>query len=70
MKPEMVERPIAAICGDNIALPANVVGCGEPIYTCAEVYRCTDCNVPFHKDCAVRHFTQVLTQEDVEKVQK
>ena len=54
-KPEY-QRPVCAICGQNPVLPAGRVGCGQPIYTCAEVYRCTDCGVPFHRECAVKHF--------------
>lgn len=48
--------PTAAICGQNPCFPPERMGCGEPIDTCAEVYRCTECSVPFHKKCAERHF--------------
>ena len=51
-----IERAPAAICGANATFPAERVGCGLPIGTCAEVYRCTDCSVPFHRDCANAHF--------------
>ena len=50
------QRPMCAICGQNSVFPASRIGCGEPIYTCAEVYRCTDCGVPFHRECAIKHF--------------
>ena len=53
-----MERPVCAICGQNPVFPAERLGCGKPIYTCAEVYRCTDCMTPFHRDCARRHFEQ------------
>jgi hypothetical protein len=48
--------PTAAICGQNSLFPPERMGCGEPIATCAEVYRCTECSVPFHKKCAEKHF--------------
>lgn len=49
--------PVAATCGANpIVPPERLGGCGDPIYTCAEVYRCTECGVPFHRACADRHF--------------
>lgn len=50
------EHPTAAICGQNILFPPERMGCGQPIETCAEVYRCTECSVPFHKACADKHF--------------
>ncbi len=57
MQEEAARRPVLAdTCGANQILPAARVGCGKPIETCAEVYRCTDCTVPFHRECAVRHF--------------
>lgn len=53
----MNSRPVAAICGENpIGLPASRVGCGREILTCAEVFRCADCGIPFHRECAKRHF--------------
>ncbi len=64
-KPEY-QRPVCATCGQNNVFPASRIGCGQPIYTCAEVYRCTDCGVPFHRDCALRHFgTHVPHNVDV-----
>lgn len=48
--------PTAAICGQNTVFPPERMGCGQPIATCAEVYRCTECSVPFHKRCAEKHF--------------
>ena len=50
------ERPVCATCGENVIFPAARVGCGKPIYTCNEVYRCTECHTPFHHECAVQHF--------------
>jgi hypothetical protein len=49
-------RFVHSVCGYNTILPAERVGCGEPMHTCAEVYRCTDCGTPFHRSCAVKHF--------------
>lgn len=51
----------AATCGENkfaleLGMPANRLGCGERIETCAEVFRCTDCRTPFHHACALKHF--------------
>jgi len=43
-------------CGQNPSHPADAVGCGKAIDTEADVYRCTDCGVPFHRVCAVLHF--------------
>ena len=52
------------ICGENSTLPANFVGCGKPINPFVEhVYRCTDCDVPFHKECAKKHFADEKTPE-------
>lgn len=45
----------ADICGRNPVLAASLLGCGKPILTCAEVYRCVNCQTPFHKDCLHRH---------------
>lgn len=45
----------ADICSRNPVLAASVLGCGQPIMTCAEVYRCVDCQTPFHKDCLHKH---------------
>ena len=50
------ERAPAAICGQNPILPSIRVGCGQRIETCAEVYRCADCETPFHKDCIKKHW--------------
>lgn len=50
--------PACAVCGENPFIAATEAGCGLPIKTCAEVYRCTDCDVPFHKECAKKHFAE------------
>ena len=50
---------MAAICGKSLVdtgLKPSRIGCGNPIMTCVEVYRCTDCQTPFHRICAKRHF--------------
>jgi len=49
-----VTRPI--VCGENPLGVASAVGCGKPIESDAEVYRCTDCTTPFHRVCAIQHF--------------
>jgi len=53
------------ICGQNGILDADLVGCGQIIWETHEVYRCTDCCVPFHRHCAKKHFESgnVLTPE-------
>jgi hypothetical protein len=49
-------RAPAAICGQNPIFPSDRLGCGQRIETCIEVYRCADCETPFHKDCIRKHF--------------
>lgn len=39
------------ICGIN-----GFMGCGEQIERIAELYRCTDCGIAFHKPCILSHF--------------
>lgn len=56
-----METAPAAICGENpvalkLGMSARCLGCGERIATCAEVFRCTDCLTPFHRECARKHF--------------
>lgn len=47
----------ALICGENTTpIDADLVGCGKPIERPEDVYRCTDCAVPFHRACAIKHF--------------
>jgi hypothetical protein len=38
-------------------------GCGAQIANGARVYRCTDCDVPFHKDCLKKHCEDDLARE-------
>ncbi len=60
-----MSEPVA-ICGQNrFFQPLTVGGCGAPILTVGELYRCADCSVPFHRDCLRAHFTKVITDEDV-----
>lgn len=55
-QPEPKDGP-AAICGEApVPIDPDLIGCGKPIMTAAEIYRCTDCDVPFHKACAIKHF--------------
>lgn len=66
----MTARPVAATCGESptsrsLGMTAERLGgCGEPIATCAEVYRCVDCDVPFHRGCARRHFSVSKDEKD------
>src|SRR5689334_21384677 len=48
----LLDRQIRVeICGYGTFL-----GCGGEITDV--VYRCTDCNAPFHRQCAIRHFDE------------
>lgn len=54
-------------CGENIGpVDADLVGCGKPIESQSDVYRCTHCGVPFHRDCAEIHFAE--TSESASRV--
>ena len=55
----MTERAPAAVCGENTVFPAKRLGCGQRIETCHDVYRCTHCTTPFHRQCADKHFGAV-----------
>lgn len=58
------------LCGFNtIGIDSDLVGCGQPIYMLKDVYRCADCDVPFHKSCIRKHFSDgnVITQEIVDE---
>lgn len=46
------------ICGVHHDLGNKSIGCGEGFITHRQVYRCTDCGVPFHKHCAMKHFNK------------
>lgn len=44
------------VCGGGHWLPPNVNrGCGEPILDPEDLYRCVDCDVPFHRRCLLKH---------------
>src|SRR6185437_11921707 len=60
------------ICGRNRLLDADFVGCGQPIVLVSELYRCTHCDVPFHKKCILKHFESdnVITQEIVDEQER
>jgi hypothetical protein len=63
----------ALICGTNCSpIPADMVGCGKPIASLNALYRCTHCDVPFHKECADKHFQgdNVLTEEMVVEIER
>lgn len=58
-----------AICGENPVFPARIVGCGKSIDGWESAYRCTHCDVVFHKECAERHFAgQVLSQDMIDSM--
>lgn len=44
------------LCGQNELFPPERVGCGQPITREIDVFRCTDCATPFHRECAKAHF--------------
>lgn len=48
-------------CGCNNTFPATRLGCGEEISWAHEVYRCCDCQTPFHKSCLHKHCADELT---------
>jgi hypothetical protein len=56
------------ICGGSDRIVAFGVGCGEPILSVAAFYRCAQCDVPMHRDCLRKHFSQdgplTLTQQE------
>ena len=67
----MIEAGTAAppVCGENHVFPARLAGCGESISSWQEVYRCTHCDIPFHKDCANRHFSdQSITKDQIDSM--
>lgn len=37
--------------------------CAEPIQQSYQVYRCTDCSMAFHQDCAKLHFASVPSKD-------
>lgn len=44
-------------CGDNASLPIEeVCGCGQQIHTPKDLFRCGDCEIPFHRQCLQEHF--------------
>jgi hypothetical protein len=52
-KPNGLPRQLE--CGQNSVLEADLVGCGKAIND-SEIFRCVDCSVPFHRECARKHF--------------
>lgn len=44
------------ICGGSERVVKFGVGCGKPIGSLDELYRCATCNVPMHVGCLRRHF--------------
>lgn len=44
-------------CGENASLPIEeVCGCGQQIHTAKDLFRCGDCEIPFHRQCLKKHF--------------
>lgn len=49
---------LSARCGQNIAVSDKEAGgCGGHLQP-QDIYRCADCDTPFHKQCIRRHFEQ------------
>jgi hypothetical protein len=44
------------ICGGSESVVRFGVGCGKPIRSVEDLYRCATCNVPMHVGCLRRHF--------------
>lgn len=38
-------------------------GCGKPIESVRELFRCADCKVPFHHYCLIAHFADGKPRE-------
>jgi hypothetical protein len=53
-----LELCVPVVCGQNNLFPAERVGCGCAITRETDVFRCTDCGTPFHRECAKAHFGQ------------
>lgn len=51
-----IELCVPVVCGQNSLFPPERVGCGCTILRETDVFRCTDCGTPFHRDCAKAHF--------------
>lgn len=50
-------------CGWNRhGIKYEAVGCGREIHYPKDVYRCVDCNTPFHRDCLHKHCESELAQ--------
>jgi hypothetical protein len=45
------------------------MGCGRPIETIRDLYRCAECAEPFHRDCIQRHFAATPAPDSVEERQ-
>ena len=54
------------VCGAGGSYPSP---CGRRIYDLSELYRCTHCDRPFHKACALRHFGMEHSDGDALKKQ-
>jgi hypothetical protein len=66
--PQAAQAEPVVICGEApVPIDADLIGCGKPIQSAAEVFRCADCGVPFHRQCAIRHF-ETDTPENADKV--
>lgn len=44
------------ICGGSERVVQFGVGCGQPIVSIDDLYRCATCSIPMHVDCLRRHF--------------
>ncbi len=66
----MTFLPLHGHCGGGHALDGKPVGCGEVFVYAGEVFRCTDCEVPFHKHCARKHFAASQTNEGIRDMER
>jgi hypothetical protein len=44
-----------AKCGNGVVAGGHLVGCDRPFTSEREIFRCYDCDVPFHRECLKRH---------------
>lgn len=55
---EWCNRTNVAICGGTpSATPEEMHGCGQQV-SHQDIFRCVDCQVPFHRNCLRKHFNE------------
>ena len=55
---------IAGRCGNSVVAGRFLVGCDRPFKSESEIFRCYDCEVPFHRDCLKKHCKELLVSND------